>query len=65
KTDRSFLALLHLAAGNIAFNKVVVICGKPLILHGDEGGWRVSGQTQWLWCFATQKETYYSPQILQ
>ena len=27
KTDRSFLALLHLAEGIIAFNKVIFICG--------------------------------------
>jgi len=29
------------------------------VLHGDESGWRVNGQTHWLWCFATQRETYY------
>ncbi len=29
------------------------------VLHGDETGWRVNGQTHWLWCFATQELTYY------
>ena len=29
------------------------------VLHGDESGWRVNGQTHWLWCFTTQRETYY------
>jgi transposase len=29
------------------------------VLHGDETGWRVNGQTQWLWCFSTKEATYY------
>ena len=29
------------------------------VLHGDESGWRVKGQTHWLWCFTTQNETFY------
>jgi transposase len=29
------------------------------VLHGDETGWRVNGQTQWLWCFSTKQATYY------
>jgi transposase len=28
-------------------------------LHGDESGWRVNGQTHWLWCFANDSLTYY------
>lgn len=28
-------------------------------LHADETGWRVSGQTQWLWCFANGQVCYY------
>ncbi len=28
-------------------------------LHADETGWRVSGQTQWLWCFANAQVCYY------
>jgi len=28
-------------------------------LHADETGWRVNGQTQWLWCFANAQVCYY------
>jgi hypothetical protein len=27
-------------------------------LHADETGWRVNGQTQWLWCFANAQVCY-------
>jgi len=29
------------------------------VLHGDETGWRVNGQTHWLWCFCNQRNCYY------
>jgi transposase len=29
------------------------------VLHGDETGWRVDGQTHWLWCFANHNVCYY------
>lgn len=29
------------------------------VLHADETGWRVDGQTHWLWCFANHKSCYY------
>jgi len=29
------------------------------VLHADETGWRVEGQTQWLWCFTTKDATSY------
>lgn len=29
------------------------------VLHADETGWRVNGQTWWLWCFATADATCY------
>lgn len=41
------------------YEEIKAECLKSGVLHGDESGWRVNGQTQWLWCFATQKETYY------
>ncbi len=28
-------------------------------LHADETGWRVNGQTRWLWCFANGQVCYY------
>ena len=29
------------------------------VLHADETGWRVNGQTYWLWCFATGQVCFY------
>jgi hypothetical protein len=29
------------------------------VLHADETGHRVAGETRWLWCFATPDVTYY------
>ena len=29
------------------------------VLHADETGWRVEGQTCWLWCFANAQTCYY------
>jgi transposase len=29
------------------------------VLHADETGWRVEGQTWWLWCFSTDDATFY------
>ena len=29
------------------------------VLHADETGWRIEGQTCWLWCFATADTCYY------
>jgi len=28
-------------------------------LHADETGWRVSGKTHWLWCFASETLVFY------
>jgi len=32
---------------------------KSAHLHADETGWRVNGQTHWLWCFANGQVCYY------
>ncbi len=32
---------------------------KSAVLHGDESGWRVNGQTHWLWCFANSILSYF------
>lgn len=29
------------------------------VLHADETGWRVDGQTHWLWCFCNHHNCYY------
>jgi len=29
------------------------------VLHADETGWRVTGETHWLWCFANEPTTVY------
>jgi transposase len=29
------------------------------VLHADETGWRVDGQTFWLWCFCNHRTCYY------
>lgn len=29
------------------------------VLHADETGWRVNGQTHWLWCFCNHRSCYY------
>ena len=29
------------------------------VLHADETGWRVGGQTHWLWCFANARNCFY------
>ena len=32
---------------------------KSAYLHADETGWRVQGQTCWLWCFTNHQNCYY------
>jgi len=34
-------------------------CLEGAKLHADETGWRVQGQTHWLWCFANDRAAYY------
>jgi len=29
------------------------------VLHADETGWRLAGMTYWLWCFCSNRVTYY------
>ena len=33
---------------------------KSACLHADETGWRVNGQRSWLWCFANDRNCYYT-----
>jgi len=32
---------------------------RAAVLHADETGWRVNGDTWWLWCFANGQTCYY------
>jgi len=41
------------------YQQIRQLCLKSAVLHADETGWRVDGSTWWLWCFTTQRETYY------
>ncbi len=41
------------------YDQIGVQAKKSAVLHGDETGWRIEGQTCWLWCFATAQTCYY------
>ena len=60
-TSGGLLHLWNRAAEILApwYEEIRTSCLESGVLHADESGWRVDGQTEWLWCFATPKETYY------
>ena len=35
-------------------------CQKSAILNADETGWHLNGTLVWLWCFCTDRSTYYA-----
>lgn len=41
------------------YEQIRRMCLDAGVLHADETGWRVNGQTWWLWCFATSDATCY------
>jgi hypothetical protein len=41
------------------YEQIAVEAKASTYLHADETGWRVNGQTQWLWCFANAQVCYY------
>jgi hypothetical protein len=41
------------------YHQIADIACASSVLHADETGHRVAGQTRWLWCFATPEVTYY------
>jgi len=41
------------------YHQIADLACASSVLHADETGHRVAGQTRWLWCFATSEVTYY------
>jgi transposase len=41
------------------YDQIRAECLAAPVLHADETGWRLKGQTWWLWCAATPCSTYY------
>jgi transposase len=41
------------------YEQIRSACLAAPVLHGDETGWRVQGQTWWLWCATTLHATFY------
>jgi transposase len=41
------------------YQRIAVQARDSACLHADETGWRVNGQTRWLWCFTNGKVCYY------
>jgi transposase len=41
------------------YEQIAVEARQSAALHADETGWRVNGQTWWLWCFANAQVCYY------
>lgn len=41
------------------YEEIAQEAGASAVLHADETGWRVNGQTHWLWCFTQPGLTYY------
>jgi transposase len=41
------------------YEQIAVQARSEGVLHADETGWRVDGQTWWLWCFCNHRSCYY------
>jgi transposase len=41
------------------YEQIALEAKSEAVLHGDETGWRVDGQTWWLWCFCNHRNCYY------
>jgi transposase len=54
-------AMWHRLAGVLSpwYEQIHRECLNAAVLHGDETGWRVEGQSWWLWCFCSQTGTFY------
>ncbi len=41
------------------YEQIAIEAKSGAVLHADETGWRVDGQTHWLWCFCNHRCCYY------
>jgi hypothetical protein len=41
------------------YEQIALEARAAAVLHADETGWRVNGQTHWLWCFTEAQTTIY------
>ena len=41
------------------YEQIAAEANNSAVLHADETGWRVNGETHWLWCFTNPSLTYY------
>ena len=60
-TDGGLTQMWHRLAAVLTpwYEQIHRHCLDAGVLHADETGWRVEGQTWWLWCFATSDATFY------
>jgi transposase len=60
-TDGGLTQMWHRLADVLApwYEHIHRHCLGAAVLHADETGWRVEGQTWWLWCFAGPDATFY------
>ncbi len=42
------------------YEQIAEAAKKSAYLHADETGWRINGQGCWLWCFANDRNCYYT-----
>ncbi len=60
-TPGGVMAMWHRLAQilNTWYDQIGKQARQSAVLHADETGWRVQGQTHWLWCFTSQETCYY------
>lgn len=60
-TDGGLTQMWHRLAEVVApwYEQIRRLCLDAGVLHADETGWRVEGQTWWLWCFCCADATCY------